>query len=263
MIKKRGCLLWEISGGSAKEPSYLFGTMHVKDARAFGRSEAVYEKIAACEVFCTEIALDELSFSSLANLQLPRGQSLEQFLSEKKYAKLKQVLWKTFCLNLDQFRFLKPIVIANLIDERALENEMPEALDRHLWNYAQRLGKTCIGVETVDEQIDLLRKIPLEKQLHSLLSISRNISNQRKRVRTMTHAYEQGDIYRIYQMARRGSGELRRAMIFDRNRLMADRLAELLLQSSLFFAVGAGHLAGDKGLIRLIKKQGFRIRPVA
>ena len=140
---------------------------------------------------------------------------------------------------------------------------MPEALDRHLWNYAAELGKTCLGIETVSEQIELLRNMPLEQQVKSLLSIGRNVSAQRKRVRTLTRAYERGDIFRIFQMARRGSGQLRHSMIFNRNRHMADRLSELMQRHTLFFAVGAGHLAGEQGLIRLLKQRGFRVRPVA
>jgi uncharacterized protein YbaP (TraB family) len=150
-----------------------------------------------------------------------------------------------------------------MIDEQMLQNEMPEALDRHLWNYAQELGKTCMGVESLSEQIELLRKMPIEQQIQGLLSVGRNVSSQRRRVRSLTRAYEHGDIYRIYQMARRGSGKIRHSMIFNRNQHMADRLAEMMQSDTLFFAVGAGHLAGDKGVIRLLKKQGFQVRPVA
>jgi uncharacterized protein YbaP (TraB family) len=263
MTKKRSALVWQVSGGTAVGSSYLFGTMHVKDARAFGRREIVYEKILECDLFGTEIDLDEAPSFDPSTFQLPPGQSLDRLIPEKKYDRLKRILRKAFGLHLDQLRFLKPIVIANLIDEQILQNEMPEALDRHLWNYAAELGKTCLGIETVSEQIELLRNMPLEQQVKSLLSIGRNVSAQRKRVRTLTRAYERGDIFRIFQMARRGSGQFRHSMIFNRNRHMADRLSELMQRHTLFFAVGAGHLAGEQGLIRLLKQRGFRVRPVA
>ena len=262
-MKKRGALLWQISGDSSPHSSYIFGTMHVKDPRAFGRREAVYEKIAQCHLFCTEIALDTLPSFLATTFLLPAGQGIDHLLSEKKYTKLKRILLKSFGLNLDQLKSFKPIVIANMIDEQMLQNEMPEALDRHLWNYAQRLGKTCIGVEELSEQIELLGKVPLDQQMKGLQSVGRNVSSQRRRIRSLTRAYEQGDIYRIYQMARRGSGKIRHSMIFNRNQHMANRLTEMMQRQTLFFAVGAGHLAGDKGVIRLLKKRGFRLHPVA
>ena len=33
-------------------------------------------------------------------------------------------------------------------------------------------------------------------------------------------------------------------------------------QTGLFTAVGAAHLAGEKGLIRLLKKKGIRVKPL-
>lgn len=236
--------------------------MHVRDARAFERRETVYEKIEECDLFCTEIALDETPTFSPDVFKLPPGQWLDQLLPPKKYQKIRQILWKSFRLNLDALRMLKPMLIANMIDERILEREMPEALDQQLWKYARRRGKTCMGVETVSEQIAFLQKAPVEQQLRGLLAICQNVSAQRRRVRSMTRAYQDGDIYRIYQMARRGSGELRKSIIFRRNREMADRLAKRLPEKTLFFAVGAGHLAGAYGLIRLIKRKGYRLRPI-
>jgi uncharacterized protein len=33
-------------------------------------------------------------------------------------------------------------------------------------------------------------------------------------------------------------------------------------EKSLTIAVGAGHLAGEKGVIKLLRKEGFKVRPV-
>jgi uncharacterized protein YbaP (TraB family) len=55
---------------------------------------------------------------------------------------------------------------------------------------------------------------------------------------------------------------MRKALLFDRNKIMARRFAEMARQNSLFCAVGAGHLAGQKGMLRLLKKQGFKVRAI-
>lgn len=53
--KKPGyTLLWEISGKGLSKPSYLFGSIHIRDARAFTFSDSVYKAIAASAVFVLE-----------------------------------------------------------------------------------------------------------------------------------------------------------------------------------------------------------------
>lgn len=48
----------------------------------------------------------------------------------------------------------------------------------------------------------------------------------------------------------------------ERNEKWIDRMAERMDQKSIFFAVGAGHLWGEKGLIHLLKEQGYMVEPV-
>ncbi len=51
-------------------------------------------------------------------------------------------------------------------------------------------------------------------------------------------------------------------MLYERNEIMARRFVEIASERSLFCAVGAGHLAGEKGMLRQLKKQGFKTTPV-
>jgi uncharacterized protein YbaP (TraB family) len=55
---------------------------------------------------------------------------------------------------------------------------------------------------------------------------------------------------------------MRKLLLYERNTIMAERFAEIARQESLFCAVGAGHLSGKKGLLRLLKKEGFKVRPI-
>jgi uncharacterized protein YbaP (TraB family) len=51
-------LLWEISGNGLEKPSYLYGTMHVQDKRAFEFSDSVLDRLHACVTFAAEVRLD-------------------------------------------------------------------------------------------------------------------------------------------------------------------------------------------------------------
>ena len=56
---------------------------------------------------------------------------------------------------------------------------------------------------------------------------------------------------------------MRRVLIFARNARMAERFDELAREQALFAAVGAAHLPGGKGMLRLLKHRGWRVRAVA
>jgi len=39
-------------------------------------------------------------------------------------------------------------------------------------------------------------------------------------------------------------------------------MKEMMLKEKVFFAVGAGHLCGENGLIALLKREGFKLKPI-
>jgi len=58
------------------------------------------------------------------------------------------------------------------------------------------------------------------------------------------------------------AGEFQRRLIVDRNQRMAERVEPYLRQGGAFIAVGALHLAGEQGLVRLLERQGYTVRVV-
>ena len=51
-------------------------------------------------------------------------------------------------------------------------------------------------------------------------------------------------------------------MIYDRNEIMSARISDFAKRNSIFVAIGAGHLSGQKGVLRQLKKEGFLLKPV-
>ncbi len=256
-------LLWELGCEEAPGPSYLFGTMHVQDQRAFTYREQAYEKIRECECIALEFNLDEAPPGiSPEIIRLPEGQSLSGLITERKFSKLRSIFLKVTGVDIALFRHFTPFVISNIINEHILSRDMPVSLDEHLWKYARSLGKPATGIESYHEQLAVLQQIPLEYQLQALLSMGRHISRHRRQLLRMAEIYKEGDIFKLYRAARHSASGLRQLLLFRRNEAMARRIAELARQQRLFCAIGAGHLAGGKGVLRLLKRQGFRLRPI-
>lgn len=263
MKKYKQTLLWEVHGETLQGTSFVFGTMHVRDQRAFQRLEPVYAAITACEAFAAEFDLNDISAGeNLEALGLPSGVTLDQLVPTKKYEKLRGILRKTVGIELDLLRHSQPILVANLIEESIMATDMPFSLDQHLWRYAHNQGKTMVGIETLLEQIQILRQIPLEHQIQSLQASGKNIALHRRSLQKMAKWYEEGDIQQLYKASRRGAHGLRKLLLYNRNELMAERISKMVGVQTTFCAIGAAHLAGLKGVLRFLKKRGFKINPV-
>jgi uncharacterized protein len=253
-------LLWEFSKAGHAAPCYLFGTMHVQDMRAFAFLEQAKERLLRSGCLALELDLGQAQASLDPSLfRLPPGISLDKLLPPKKFEKLRCVLRKTAQLDIAALRQFSPILIVNLVNEGILARDMPVPLDQHLWDFAQEEGLTILGIETLEEQMQTLRRIPLEMQLQSLLSLGRNLKRYRHQILRLAEVYASGDIYKLHQAAKRSASGLRGPLLYDRNVIMADRITAWSESQSMFCAVGAGHLAGGKGLIRLLKQRGFRV----
>lgn len=263
MKKSKRTLLWQLEGEEVQQPCFVFGTMHVRDRLAFGALPLLYQCIDQCEALATEFQLEELqAMGQHTHLFRTNYSSLDSHYSPKLYSKMRRRIQKHFDLNLDLFKHFPPFFILNFINEQLLAKDMPLSLDEQLSNYATSQGKPCFGVETLAEQMALLQKIPLKYQLKALRSMVQNIHKHRAQLLKLGALYATGDPVRIYKATREGAGALRKLLIFDRNRIMAERISQLCRTQSIFVAIGAGHLSGGKGVLRLLKHQGIRLQPI-
>ncbi len=262
-MARKNSLLWTISGEALPATSYLFGTMHVKDHRAFRYEALVKAAISQCAAFATEFSIDEMLAQPQSQAMfLPADQSLDQLLSEKKYNKLKKVIQKRTGLDVSMFNHTKPLLLINLLSEQLLSADRGVALDQYLWQFARQEGKLLLGIETYEEQLLILEKISIRHQLKALMEIVKNFKRFRKQLLKMTCMYEQGDLQRLHQAARNSIGGMRKVLLHDRNYLMANRIYRLASEQSLCAAIGAGHLGGGKGVLRLLKKKGLTVKAV-
>ncbi len=236
--------------------------MHVQDRVAFGKFDLVKEKIKSCEVFALELHLDDPTQARAGSMVFADGQTLKSLIPAKKYAKLRRILIKTVALDIDRFQHSSPFLLTGLIAAQSLRKDMPLSLDEHLWEFAKQEDKTMLGIETFEEQINVLNKIPLKDQAKMLLEIGRNPKRAKHHAKHMAALYQNGELLRLSKCVKKNASGLRKLMLYQRNEVMANRIFALASNSTLFAAVGAGHLGGGKGVIRLLKKKGLKLRHV-
>lgn len=259
MSKLKSSLLWSFT--KQGKSSYLFGTMHVKDYRIHHFTDQVFPFIEKCDGFATEFHLEEFSTINMQGYdKLPDNKSLKDYMSTKKYQKMHRSIRKAFQIDIDPLSKVLPIFLINTISESILVNSEGMALDTILWQHASKLEASLYGLESVQDQFRILAAIPLDYQLKSLVDLSKNVSSFKSKILKMVSLYENQDIQQLYKYSKKSLGKQKKLMIYSRNVNMTKRIVELHHEvPQLFCAVGAAHLSGKFGLLRLLKEEGYAI----
>lgn len=260
---KKASLLWEITHPEFTGAAYLFGTMHVQDRRAFRFNAVVLEKMDECTAFATEFNLDEAANGMPPEtVFLPAGKTYADFLRPKQLAKLTKVVHQQTGIDVQQFVQLRPLLLIQMLTTQLLTKEEQHPLDEFLFRAAKAQGKTLLGLESFADQLKILEALPLAAQFKSLVDISRNFKRFRRQITQTTRAYESGDIQQIFKSAKKSARGMRHILLYRRNVNMTTAFLDYAREHQLLAAVGAGHLGGKRGMLRLFKKHGCKLRAV-
>ena len=238
--------------------------MHVKSKQVFSAFDQICGYIDCCNSFCLEI---DLSISQDPDMQsrmmLPIGQSLRSLLQHKEFLRLEKILLFLDSPSIAQLNHIRPMNIISLMSSLIMVEDEESTLDSGLYQYAQTHNKRTFGIETKEEHMAILDKLSLELELKQLRSIIHNFSAFKKTHAKMMDHYINGRIDQLYKNGKRSLGSWRKFLLKDRNHKIAQRLAHLSTSESVFCAIGAGHLAGKHGVLRLLKLANAKLRPIA
>ncbi|KAA0968278.1 hypothetical protein FPY71_18320 [Aureimonas fodinaquatilis] len=269
-----------------KEPSYLFGTVHLTDPRVTYLPESIstaFDSASQLVLETTDLidsdALEKILLEHPDLTTLPEGQRITDYLSSDDTEALTR-LAQNAGTPLENFATLQPWLVAAAVmttpceQQRQAEGKM--ILDLTLAQKAEGMGKPIAGLESASEQFGAMASLPYDHQAEMLLATFKFQNRIPDIIETLISLYLQGNIAVISPalelIAPAGSDEARslelwkefdERIIRDRNRLMADRLQPALTQGGAFVAVGAQHLIGDEGLVELLRDAGWTLSPVA
>ena len=120
------------------------------------------------------------------------------------------------------------------------------------------------GIETFEEQLRFMDEIPLDIQLKSIVRTTNNYANEIKNMDTLVLDYKAQNLTALTKQFEEDENTLAKEHLLDkRNNNWISKLRSLITTKSCFIAVGAGHLGGQKGLIELLKKEGYTVVPIS
>jgi len=258
-VKQGNPFLWNLKSKNGST-SYLFGTMHISEGRDIDKLRLVKDKIDECDYFATEMDLGKRSLMDTNTFHLDAPLSTK--MNPRHYQRCQKILLKSFDIDLNVIGTLKPLIITNMVAEVVLGKTGCIGLDQYLYNYASEADKELGGVEKVSEQGEIMDQIPLDYQIKALRGIAKNPKTFRRSILSMNQLYRQGNLKQLHKKAKRSLGKMRKTLLYDRNEIMAERIAKKISEQSSFIAIGAGHLSGGKGVLRLLKKSGIQLSRV-
>jgi uncharacterized protein YbaP (TraB family) len=253
MIVKSLC--WQII--KKDHTSFLIGTMHLNDASLLPFIDTVCQKFSQIDAYYGEINLNKANEfnTSLSNQQYEW--SYKRSLSKNRYIKVRRIIKQVFSIDLDLLDNIPPLMLHQYITDTLIKEKIPFTMDQEIWNRAQNFGLQMGGIETIEEQFDIFHDLGSHNGKYDLKKITSNPSKFKASLQQLMQYYFDQDIHALYKTSRKSLGKHRKVMINQRNGIMASRLEEIMSKSSVMTCVGAAHLSGKFGLLKLLKSKGF------
>jgi len=258
-------LLWKISK-DGRQPSYVFGTIHVSDPRITNLPEPVETALINSGIFVMEALPAPEEALSLAQMMFyADGTTLKDYLDDDLFNRTAKVL-SNFQLPIEAVSVMRPWA-AFLMMNYPADNTMP--LDLKLFEIATGQGARTTGLETLSEQGAVFSEMTLENQFRLLLDTVCNYDLVMQDIEEMKRLYLEKDLNGLLRVGSQHAyanepvyRELNKRLLTDRNRIMADRMQAVLQEGDAFIAIGALHLPGNEGVIARLSQQGYKITAI-
>jgi uncharacterized protein YbaP (TraB family) len=206
----------------------------------------------------------------MRKMKMRNDTTLADLLNKSDYDKVKKYFEANeTLLPFSVLETYKPLLAASMLMEGSSECESPEAMEEVIMKEAKTNGKKIRGLETMAYQMSIFDTIPYKMQAMQLVEYINNAgkedSTANKEYDKLMEAYREQDLSKLEELTKTtdlGIANFTDILLYNRNRNWVEKLKTILPDHSVIIAVGAGHLPGDKGVINLLRKAGYTLKPV-
>ncbi|MCB1521574.1 MAG: TraB/GumN family protein [Hyphomicrobiaceae bacterium] len=273
-------ILWKIERAGVPA-SYLLGTIHLTDRRVTQFSAKTSQALDAVRSVALEVTDISAAATSAALEKSSRlvlytdGRRLDGVLSAAEIAKVRATL-SAAGMPVEISTMFKPWVISLMLSVSGCERRNVQrgepVLDMKLATTARQRGKTIIGLETIESQLQAMAAIPDDQQVGMLRASLAYADRADDNMETLLQLYLQRRMgaawpFQLALARQAGVGPsafvtFKQRILVDRNRHMAKAALPLLSKGRVLIAVGAMHLVGDDGLVALLEDAGYTLTPI-
>lgn len=279
-------LLYKISGKGLRKPSYIIGTYHLAPVSFVDSIPGLRGALAESEQVYGEIeTADMTSPENIAKMQqammLPEGKTLTELLTPEQMQKLNATMKELLGVDMSNpmvaqqmNKMLPQALVTQLTVIMYLKKHSgfnpTQSFDDYFQQQAVAQGKPVGGFETMDFQLQaLFGSISIERQIELLMCFLNNREWEELQVDNIVEAFFAQDLNRIEAAMDEkqdnscdATDEENELLIYGRNATWLKKMPEIMQQKSTFFAVGAAHLVGERGVLAGLRNAGYLVEGV-
>ena len=264
-------LLWQVSSPCNK--IYILGSIHLGKENIYPLGEEIERAYKEAEKIAVEVdmtKIDALGMNEILKKYAfcPPDKNLKDLISPSTYKRLMKKL-KELNIKFEDVANYRPWFLATLLTDWQLMHLgfYPQyGIDIYFINKALKDNKEILEIESAEEQLKILYSLSEEEENLFLLYTLIDLDNFENEIKQIIEAWKSADADKLasilnltlvyYPQFR----SLYEKLIYRRNKKMLNKIEELLKENEIYFViVGAGHLIGEKGIIRKLKEKGYRV----
>lgn len=248
---------------------YLFGTVHVLKPGLSWFDEAVKDAFDKSDEMMLEIVLPE-DEAAVVKTMMPlakdtTGKTIPSRLTadELKAYQAAMVSVGLPANAFDSFEPWFPAMTLSMLPLTKLGYDPEQGAEKLLTKFAKADAKPVSGLETLEQQLGFFDQLPETQQVAFLNSVVKDLDKLGPTLDKMVALWAKGDpdgLAVVMNDSLAATPELAEMLLYDRNERWADQIKARMEQpGTVFIAVGAGHLAGDKSVQDYLEDRGLTV----
>ena len=256
-------LLWEISGEGLESPSYLYGTIHATcDATLDANTLKALDETKQLYL---EIDMDdkEMPMQMMKYMKMNNDEKLSTLVSEEDFIIIDSFLKDNVSMSAKMLDTFKPFMVSAMLLPKMLDCEF-KSVEGELMRVTKEQNEEVYGLEEVEDQMKVFDAIPYQEQANELLKTAKNgLEKDKLEFQKMMNVYKKKDIEELLRMMDASDNKItadnKDILLNNRNKNWIPIIIKTAKEMPTFFGVGAAHLAGDEGVIKLLRKAGYKV----
>lgn len=267
-------VLYEISGNSTLEKSYLLATNKLINITFIDTIPNVFNSFSKCDKVITEFAFED--YQAIAALRkaslLPDSIQLGAFYTEEEMTKINQELLLTLGMGLQELGRMKPAYLTELYRTELLKKwlhwDESNSMETFFEQVAQQQDIPIYPLDDLGETLYMLfDREPFQWQCKELKKVIDYPNQEVEQERVIRDLYSMGRLndiaFQVLSPDNATSISYSDYQVYaQRNQQWVKKLKSYLHDGKCFITLNAIYLGGDKGLIAQLKNAGYRIKPV-
>ncbi|WP_394775176.1 TraB/GumN family protein [Flavobacterium sp.] len=258
--KLENSLLWEMSGKGLTKTSYLYGTIHMICGPDYFLSDKTKKALDASTELVLEVNLADPKEMTTMQQMAMGEQPLSKKLNPEQLSKLDAILKKTTGMTVQQVDAFSLMTVMSLISMKTFGCTDVKFYEMEFIESAKKRNLKVDGLETVKSQFKSFENAYSDAEMIAMLDES-----DVEETNLLVTNYKKENLQELYNNStaeKLMNAKAKKYMLEERNQNWVKLLPEMMKKESLFVAVGAAHLAGEEGIINLLRKAGYQVKPV-